>query len=481
MNHSNSAVRNVLVFALIIIVCISLLLPVIRVQLNSIKRTATGNQHVGKPYILVGGQNGTWFRPDQRSKLDEISISNRSVTQLIPTIGPSVVWTGGWNGSQWLISGFGVSSSAVDASNPFIYLYDGQHQILAGTQHLGRQQASWTGGDVFAASYGGDKWLLSGLGFGTNPNSLKPSNRMALGLFDGYRFTDLSSAIPDQWDAILYANAWNGKYWLIGGGWEGNEGVLFRYNGTNFTDLSSRLDSVIPQFDSVQAIGWNGDYWLIGGVGFLVKYDGQSFTDLTPDLNDAINPRNALHYTECCSSVNVVKWNGASWIIGGGSPVVDTEPLTAWIASYNEGTFTDLTSLLPTYIINPAQNSSILTVTYTDDSWFIGGYANDHGMLLSYANSTITDLSYLVDNSMSTVNWVGGAELFGQIATNTSMLTSSYHTAVNLSKITIPLPKSGPSPYRLHNRIGLIIVENFQVQRLLERRTGLLASTHIRS
>jgi hypothetical protein len=164
--------------------------------------------------------------------------------------------------------------------------------------------------------------------------------------------------------------------------------------------------------------------------------------------------------------------------MGGGSPVVDTEPLTAWIASYNDGTFTDLTSLLPTYIINPAQNSSILSVTYTDDSWFIGGYANDHGMLLSYANSTITDLSYLVDNSMSTVNWVGGPELFDQSATNASMLTSSSHAAVNLSKITIPLPKSASSPYRLHNRIGLIIVENFQVQRLLERRTDLLASTY---
>ena len=94
-------------------------------------------------------------------------------------------------------------------------------------------------------------------------------------------------------------------------------------------------------------------------------------------------------------------------------------------------------------------------------------------MLLSYANSTITDLSYLVDNSMSTVNWVGGAELSGQSATNASMLTSSYHATVNLSKIPIPLPKSASSPYRLHNRIGLIIVENFQIERLLERRTDL--------
>jgi FlaG/FlaF family flagellin (archaellin) len=254
---------------------------------------------------------------------------------------------------------------------------------------------------------------------------------MSLATFDGYNFSDLSSDIPNQWDAILYANAWNGQYWLVGGGWEGNEGVIFRYNGTNLTDLSFQLHSVIPH--SVQAIGWNGEYWLIGGVGFLVKYDGQNFTDLTPELDKAINPRNALNYTECCNSVNALKWNGNSWVIGGGAPVAITEPLTAWIATYNHGTFTDLSSLLPAYVINPAQNSSVLSVTYANESWFIGGYANDHGMLLAYANSTITDLSYLVDNSMSTVNWVGGAEVSGQ---NISRLTSPYHATANVFQIS---------------------------------------------
>lgn len=285
MNHSTD-MRNVLVLALIIIVCISLLLPVIRVQLTSLKGTAADHR-VDEPYILVGGQSGTWFRPDQRPKLYKVSLSNESATQLITTLEPGVIWTGAWNGGQWLISGFGAASSTPDASNPFIYLYDGRNQI-AGTQHLGIQQASWNGGDIFAASYNGDKWLISGLGFGKIPISLKPSNRMALGLFDGHNFTGLSSDVPDQWDAILYANAWNGNYWLVGGGWEGNEGVLFRYNGNNFTDLSPNLESVIPQFDSVQAIGWNGEYWLVGGVGFLVKYDGQNFTDLTPELDNSL-------------------------------------------------------------------------------------------------------------------------------------------------------------------------------------------------
>jgi hypothetical protein len=387
--------------------CISsLLLPVAQAQLCR-NTPATANHNFDEHYALVGGQNGTWFQSGQHSKLEQISILDHSVTQLIPTMEPGVVWTGEWNGSQWLISGFGAANSEVNASNPFIYLYDGHKQILAGTPYLGKQQVSWKGGDVFAASYNGTHWLLTGLGFGTVSGSLK-SNRMALGLFDGYHFTDLSSNIPAQWDAILYANAWNGKYWLVGGGWKGNEGVLFRYDDPHITDLVDQVESVIPNFHSVQAIGWNGDYWLIGGVGFLVKYDGRDFTDLGPELDNAVNLQSPLYFHECCDSVNAIAWNGNSWMIGGGAPILDMQPLTAWLATYNGNTFSDLSPLLPSNVVNPSQNSSILSITYTDQTWFIGGYANHHGMLLSYANSTVTNLSYLV-NGMSTVNWIGGS------------------------------------------------------------------------
>jgi len=43
----------------------------------------------------------------------------------------------------------------------------------------------------------------------------------------------------------------------------------------------------------------------------------------------------------------------------------------------------------------------------TDQSWFIGDYANDHGMLLYYVHGTITDPSHLV-NSTGTMNWMAG-------------------------------------------------------------------------
>ena len=366
-------------------------------------------------YILVGGQNGTWFRPGQTPRLYQIFPSNDSLTPLAPLPSDGVVWSGSWNGSQWLISGWGNTIGA-NGSNPYIYLYDGQNQIIAGTQRLWRAQASWHGGDIFAASYNGSEWLLSGLGSDWLPSGWgsastgKVRNHLALALFDGYNFTDLSGDVPNQWDGVLFANAWNGRYWLIGGGWQGNEGVLYRYDGAIFTDLSSQLESAMwtsgRQFNSVQTIGWNGDYWLIGGVGFLAKYNGQNFTDLTPQLNAALSRRHALSYRSCCNAVNALTWDGVSWQIGGGAPVATTEPLTAWAASYDGTSFTDLTSLIPSYIANAAQGSSILTITTSEDTRFFGGYANDRGFLFSLANSAVTDLSGMIKD-VTVVNWVG--------------------------------------------------------------------------
>jgi len=366
-------------------------------------------------YILVGGQNGSWFRPGQTPRLYQIFPSNDSLTPLAPLPSDGVVWSGSWNGSQWLISGWGNTIGA-NGSNPYIYLYDGQNQIIAGTQRLWRAQASWHGGDIFAASYNGSEWLLSGLGSDWLPSGWgsastgKVRNHLALALFDGYNFTDLSGDVPNQWDGVLFANAWNGRYWLIGGGWQGNEGVLYRYDGAIFTDLSSQLESAMwtsgRQFNSVQTIGWNGDYWLIGGVGFLAKYNGQNFTDLTPQLNAALSRRHALSYRSCCNAVNALTWDGVSWQIGGGAPVATTEPLTAWAASYDGASFTDLTSLIPSYIANAAQGSSILTITTSEDTRFFGGYANDRGFLFSLANSAVTDLSGMIKD-VTVVNWVG--------------------------------------------------------------------------
>ena len=350
-------------------------------------------------YLLIGGQNGTWFESGQAPRLEKVDLFNFSVRTLVPAVGPGVVWTGGWNGSQWLISGFGVAGGP-NGSNPYLYLYNGQTQIRGSSEEQYGAEASWRGGDVFATSSNGRDWLLSGLGSGILP-SYSPSevNHMSLATFDGNNFTDLSGELPEQMDAILYANAWNGKLWLIGGGYADN-GVLYSYDGSTFQDLTPQLKRMVLTFGSIQSLSWNGNYWLIGGMNFLAKYDGKEFTDLTPKLISALGWTGT-----CCTSINAIAWNGQEWMMGGGAPIAQFLDSTAWLASYTSNNFVNLSPNLGP-VSTEVNASSILTVTSTGDSWIIGGYANGHGMLYSDELSTFTNLSKLVSN-FTYVNWVG--------------------------------------------------------------------------
>lgn len=370
MNRLRLVFRSVSILTIIVTVgLLSLLTPGTNAQPLTVS-SATSDPSTPS-YILVGGQNGSWYGYGQFPRLYRISLPNHSVTQLTPVSGQGTVWTGSWNGSQWLISGWG-KDPGTNGSDPYIYLYDGQQQIVAGSTDRFKDEFSWHGGDIFSASYNGSEWLLSGLGSDSLASGLPPSNHIALALFDGHKFTDLSPNIPskiqpNQWDAILYANAWNGHYWLIGGGWAGNiipSFRLFRYDGSNFTDLSDQFSNLVLN-GAVQSIQWNGNYWLVGGIGFLVKYDGQEFTDLTPELNHVIAPQYSVH--ACCNAVNALSWNGTEWMIAGGTPIALTyslQPINAWAVTYDGHKFTDISPLLPTEIAHPTENSSILTVTH---------------------------------------------------------------------------------------------------------------------
>jgi hypothetical protein len=233
---------------------------------------------------------------------------------------------------------------------------------------------------------------------------------MSLATFDGNNFTDLSAIVPGHGDAILYTNAWNGSLWMVGGGYY-SYGTLFTFNGSNITDLTSQVRQAIRTFGSVLSVRWNGSYWLIGGYGFLAKYDGRKFQDLTPQLQNMISDDGSSPLI-----VNAMAWNGSSWMIGGGS-IVAAEPKAeyeqtqpdAWIASYGTQGFRDLTSSLPTYISKPIIGSSILTITYIDNRWILGGFSDNNAILLSISPDSLADLSYLIGPTMSYVIWVGGA------------------------------------------------------------------------
>lgn len=354
-------------------------------------------------YILVGGQNGTWFKRGQAPRLYRILLSNYMVTRLIPVPSQGTVWGGGWNGSQWLISGWGTEPGP-KGSNPYIYLHNGQDQIVARTLNQYDSESSWHGGDVFAASYNGKRWLLSGLGSDALPPVSKQAfNHMSLATFDGSNFTDLSAIVPRQKDAILYANAWNGKYWLVGGGYIRFQ-VLFAFDGAKVTDLTAQAEKSVPTFGPVQSIAWNGRYWLIGGVGFLVSFDGLRFVDLTSGLSSLLGAG---------FTVNAMAWDGQEWMLAGGSPVAQLRPSKAWVVTYSSFGFVDLSRSLPSYVTNTTRSSSILTIAFAYSSWILGGYSGLHGgILLSYRDGSFMDLSNLTKD-MSYVIWVGAGVLKG--------------------------------------------------------------------
>jgi len=349
--------------------------------------------------VLVGGQNGTWFEPEQSPRVYAVDLQNDSAFNSSPILSEGTVWGGGFNGSQFLISGWGTDDAS---EGPYVALYDGGNVVAERSLDYYGEASSWSGGDIFAASYNGKEWLLSGLGSGPlSSYSVIAENHMSLGVFNGTVFTDLSNLVPEQHDAILYANAWNGLYWLIGGGYVG-DGIIFAFDGSRIVDLTSQAKQAIPSFASVQSIEWNGDYWLIGGVGFLAQYNGYNFVDLTQQLKTVLK-------TENFSSVNAIAWNGQSWMIGGGTPVAQVAPSQAWIATYTSAGFAALRSELPLYVSNATQASSILTITADSESWIIGGYSGNQGTLFVYNDAYLTDYSRLVSD-MTYVNWASSLQ-----------------------------------------------------------------------
>jgi hypothetical protein len=350
--------------------------------------------------LLVGGQNGTWFEPGQSPRLYGINLRNNSTLQLTPVGSEGTVWGGGFNGSQALISGWGTDD---DSSGPYICLYNGVDALTHRSLDYYGEASYWEGGDIFAASYNGKEWLLSGLGSGPlPPNHQTAVNHMSLGTFNGTFFSDLSKLVPHQRDAILYANSWNGEYWLVGGGYRGF-GVIFTFDGHTIVDLTSKAKQTVSKFASVQSIGWNGAYWLIGGIGFLARYDGHNFTDLTSQLTDALPSKNFY-------SVNAIAWNGRSWLIGGGTPVALQTQSHAWFAMPTPSGFLDLSSMLPSYVFNGTITSSILTITYASGRWILGGYSGSQGTLFAYNYGYLRDYSDLVKD-MTYVNWASSLEV----------------------------------------------------------------------
>ena len=179
-------------------------------------------------------------------------------------------------------------------------------------------------------------------------------------------------------------------------------GVLFLFDGRKIVDLTNQIAQSVPDFGSVQALAWNGYYWLIGGVHFLAAYDGYEFTDLTNRLDSVLTS------STCCTTVNAIAWNGAEWMLGGGTPVAQTDYSQGWLMTYSSRRFVNLTPEIKPPATDFIPNSSILTITGAPNSWVIGGYLKNQGLLYEYSGESFTNLSDLVSN-FRYVNWVAAS------------------------------------------------------------------------
>ena len=371
------------------------------------------------PFILAGGQNGEWFTPSQTPALYKVSLSGLGgASNSLPTESNSgAVWSGGWNGSDWLVTGWGSGDS--NGLNPYFDFYDSQAQSELYFSNYTQDSAAeqeWSGGDVFSATWNGSMWLLTGMGSGVlNPGDGAVNHYSMAFVTSNGTFIDLSQSIPQNIDGILYASSWNGFNWLVGGGWYGfNTGVLYQVtpNGA-IVDLTSVIKEWVPELSTVQSIEWNGTDWMIGGVGFLALYNPTTGAvyDLTGALDSVLNTADSLH-DYMINAVNSIVWTKGTWMLAGGAPVgfEETENQTAWVASFDpqSGQFYDLTSqLIPSSILQGSM-SSILSMACDDVGCALGGFSSNNPVLIWYNGSVTTDLSStLSSGNMIYVQWVG--------------------------------------------------------------------------
>jgi hypothetical protein len=382
-----------------VVILAALLLPGNVQAFSSSLPCCPASLHLPNRGLIVGGQNGTWFKGGQNPRLFKVNLTNSETARLPTFRSQGTIWSGSTNGTNWLISGWG---SDQYGANPPIILYDSSFSIIYRSS-MPNANSSWYGGDIFASSYGRHEWLMSGLGSGHIDGM--NGNHMSLASFDGSNFTDLSLMVPDNQLGILYANYWNGSLWMVGGGFR-FKGFLFTFNGTTIHDLTDQLSQSVPVLGPVTSLAWNGTDWLIGGYQSLAIYDGHRFTAMSEVLGSAVGKQ--FH------AVNAIGWDKHDnmWLLAGGFAKADLRASVGWIAALSSnGKARNLSSLISPYL-KSASSSSILTASFDDGLWVLGGYANKGKgttpilLAISFPTTTVTDFSRAVEDTTYVI-WVG--------------------------------------------------------------------------
>lgn len=170
-------------------------------------------------YWLIGGSSELF-------KYDGVSMTDLS-SDFATHFAAGFVYDIEWNGSYWLITGGDGGITKFDGTNFTMLTYD----------------FNFVGAKVYCA-WNGESWLLVG-------------NNGRIFSYDEVTVTQLTSPFESE---NIYSLGSDGENWLIGG-WVNGKPSLYQYDGTSFSDWTSKLTNTGDGI--VSNIGWSHDEWLI--------------------------------------------------------------------------------------------------------------------------------------------------------------------------------------------------------------------------
>src|SRR3989339_5662 len=229
---------------------------------------------------------------------------------------------------------------------------------------------------INSLGYNETSWLIGGDNGTVNSWNGCTTSTCASNLSANLQSTN-SSWATNTVSVIAYSTT--GSYWLLGG----TNGLLARYNGSAFTDLST---AAALSTNKVKAIAWNGSEFLIGAAGGnLTRYNGSTFTSCT----SSVTSTNGGCFGS--SDINAIAWNGLEWIIGGASgrlciyDSTDTTPVTNnFTAIGTNTTGTTKTTLLSSLW----STNSINALCWNGSTLLIGGSAGHLDKISSFYNGS---------------------------------------------------------------------------------------------
>lgn len=221
-----------------------------------------------------------------------------------------------------------------------------------------------------------------------NTAVLGGSGSHKLYFYDGKEAVDITSNVASSDPAtnakqlLIGPIENNGSYWLIMTTRVGGPGHLYKFDGTNWTDLSNALQTAAPRtVFGGGSIGWNGTFWLIGSnPGYLVTYDGQTFTNITAQVP---NPEKNQTYMD-------IAWNDAYFLF-------------LMLSTGNHGRLYKYDGQVITQVEGIDANNNLTTVGWNGQYWLLAGFNNQH--VLRYDGTSFRDVG-IVNYQQARIAWV---------------------------------------------------------------------------